>query len=152
MFEICNLTKRWFWSKVEYTFRKVVRFPLRVVEWFKIIFHDEDWDFEYLVTILEFKLNKIAKNIDKYSYHKYKDRDVKQIKEVLSHIQHYRNIEKFAGDYITEEETDLPIKEFLNRKRTFQQNNILKRNLELEKWHWQEIWWKISKHGQRWWS
>ncbi|MEI8388802.1 MAG: hypothetical protein WCG23_02845 [bacterium] len=124
----------------------------RLFVWIPVLWRDEDWDFEYLLEIVRFKLNRMSKNIDKYSYHLHKDRDVKKIKEVLSHIDHYKNIEKYAGDYVTEEETNLPIQDWLNRKLTSKQTYILKRNVELEKWHWQEIWRKISKNGQCWWS
>jgi len=36
------LLSEYFWSDVKYFMRKVLRFPVRVWEWKKILFHDED--------------------------------------------------------------------------------------------------------------
>ena len=155
MFNLCKLTKRWFWHEVKYTIRKILRFPLRVIEWSKIIFHDEDWDFSlYTLDLLEFKLQKMAKHLDKYSHHLYKDRDVKQIKEVIEHIKRYKDIDEYVlkeeCNYWTEKTEDgyHRMKDDMSKHGKF----LLKRSMDLEKWHWEEIWRKLSKYARGWWD
>jgi len=144
----------WFWSDVRYFIRKAIRFPSRIIKWAKIIFHDEDWDYAYLLYLLEFKLKNMAENLEKHSHHLYSDRDVKEIKVVISHIQHYRDIDKYVEreeyKFCTEltEDGYSRLKDNMTKRGRF----LLIRSRDLQEWHWKELWKKISRKGRGWWD
>lgn len=91
------------WSEYRYLVRKVIRFPLRVWKWKSIIFHDENWDYHYLVKVMEFKLKDLEKALREDPHHVNSDRRAKEIRIVLEHLKRYENIGKYTIDTDTDE-------------------------------------------------
>jgi hypothetical protein len=100
-----KLTNKFMWGDIEYTLRKIVRFPLRVWKWKNIIFHDENWDYAYLINVMEFKLRDIEKALREDPHHVNSDKRAKEVRIILAHLDRYRNIGKYT--------TDTDIEEFL---------------------------------------
>lgn len=147
-----------YWMKITYPFRKFCRFIERLIFWFPVLWKDEDWDSQYLLDLVEFKLKRMSVHLDKYSHHLYKDRDVKEIKTVLSHIDHYNSLNSCDDKYVEQTKSMSTWELTPEGNRRFKSNltkrekYLLKRNIELEKWHWNEIWRIISRKGRNWWD
>nr|WP_315196822.1 hypothetical protein [uncultured Flavobacterium sp.] len=75
--------KRIFWKKVwvwlrydaKYLHKEIYRGIKNLIYWFPIIWKDRDWDQRYIYEILETKIEKQARYIDKYGHHVNAKRD-----------------------------------------------------------------------------
>ncbi len=110
------LGNKFFWSKLEYTARKILRFPIRVIEFAKVIYNDDEFSEYSILDLIEFKLNRMAKahleqgkDYKKHGYNYLHDeRRYKEILVCLRCLDKYKNTEKYikTSDYnIWPEET-----------------------------------------------
>lgn len=98
-----NLTNSYRWGEFRYLVRKIFRFPIRVWKWREIIFHDENWDFQYLINVMEFKLKDMEKALREDPHHVDSDKRAREIRIVLEHLNRYRDIGKYTIDTDTDE-------------------------------------------------
>jgi len=78
-----SMTNPWYYFRSGY--RRIKRF----IAWFPIIWHDEDWDYAYLFKIMQFKISRIRKEVEKNQRHLNWEKDVRDMKvaeELLSRI------------------------------------------------------------------
>lgn len=162
------LTNEYFWSDVKYTIRKIVRFPVRVIEYSKVLFNHEYWCTGNMLTFLEFELDRMQKSIDKYSCYVGSEKDSREVRKVIEHIKRYIEVDKYT--------ISVDIDEYLDNHLSFYGEKDLDENGEplffrsgyedeklaekhfriheeqnkLELFHWKEIWKIISRKGQNW--
>ena len=152
-----KLTSEYFWSDVRYNTRKILRFPIRIWEFRKIIFNDEDWGSDYLMSIIEFKLLRLEKALRNDKWQANSDRRVKEIRIALNHLDRYRNIEKYTeaedSNYWLEPEHDDKGKILhyhFKTDRTPRGTRLIKHEMELERYHFSEFWRIVSAKMERW--
>jgi hypothetical protein len=51
----------------------------RLIKWIPIIWRDRDWDSQYLLKVLDFKIEMMYNYINEFGIHKYKHRELKQM-------------------------------------------------------------------------
>ena len=76
-----------------YYFRNGYRRFKRFIAWFPILWHDEDWDHAYLFKIMQFKISRMRKEMDRNQRHvgyEKNVRDMKVAEELLSRL-HFSN-------------------------------------------------------------
>ena len=73
--------------------RKFWRFILREIRWTPVLWNQEDWDFEYIYDLLEFKMKEIRKDMSKDIWHDQKvvQKSIKQIDICLARLDRFRN-------------------------------------------------------------
>jgi hypothetical protein len=89
-----------------------------LIYFFPIIWRDRDWDDTYLTRLMAHKLKRMEKSFEKYSMHKYVDRDIKNIRmcrilcERISEDEYYeRNYpwRKVNGKFIDNNQNDVDL-------------------------------------------
>ena len=75
-----KIFKKWWYFIGKYTHLNFIQGIKNLFKWFKIVWNDRDFDYVFILYILKFKLENIAKNIEKYSRHVGNERDVQRIK------------------------------------------------------------------------
>ena len=73
--------------------RKLGRFLLREIRWIPVLWNQEDWDFEYMYDLLEFKMKELRRDMSKDTWHDQKcvQRSIKQIDICLARLDRWRN-------------------------------------------------------------
>ena len=73
--------------------RRIGRFLARLIRWIPVLWKQEEWDFGYTYDILEHKIKEIRKCVSEDNWHATEcvEEELKQIDEVLSHLDKYRN-------------------------------------------------------------
>lgn len=100
--------KRSFWKKVRVWFRydakylhkEIYRGISNLIYWFPIIWKDRDWDYRYIYDILEAKIQKQARYIDKHGHHLNAKRDAEVMMTCV------RLMEKVSDGYYSSEMND----------------------------------------------
>jgi len=54
-----------------------------LISWFKVIWNDRNWDYNYIYIVLRKKLDNTRKCIKKYQHHVYWERDYNDISKVI---------------------------------------------------------------------
>jgi hypothetical protein len=132
------------------SFRKLKR----IIEWLPILWRDEDWDYQFLVKIIQFKLRRMADCIDRneiISDHK----KARQMRIVAGHLDRFQahsywDSNPYQGWHIGYTKEG-------KFKRKFNPDYIFpyaqdRQIHDLEEWHWNEAWRKIAKYGMGWWD
>ena len=72
---------RWSWGTAHLNIRAYCRDfyygVQNLVKWLPLIWHDRDWDWEYLAKIMEFKLRNMSKGFARYGTHSRADKDAR---------------------------------------------------------------------------
>lgn len=155
---------------------KIIRFCKKIkkiIEWLPVLWRDEDWDFEYMLDMLEYKLKRISNEIHKNNIiAKEAQREVFiGINQTLDHIKNYRNdteaFKEIHGDfYIPIDYKHEKLPDGCYRMITINENTRLPLTEEEDeaygKWlkesyifqqrEWDLIWDTIKKRGQGWWD
>jgi hypothetical protein len=64
---------------IKQLFRDIKRYIYNIIKWSPILWKDRDYDYEYILNVLAFKLQNISKYIDKHKSYKGYKRDVERI-------------------------------------------------------------------------
>ena len=160
------LFNSFFWHDVKYNLRKIFRFPIRVIEYAPYIFNIEDWDFNYFMTLMQYQLDRMQKNMDKYAMFVGSELVSREMREAVEHMKRFKEIDKYTIDVDTDE--------YLNNTFTFVSNvdkegkplgyqmahedeklsdkhfRIHEAQRRLEDFHWRELWKLVSKKARRW--
>ncbi len=152
-----KIFRLWYWKEVKYNTRKILRLPIRIIEFLPILINDEDWSFDYILSsVLVFKLRRLQKQIKENGGHTNTDKYAKQISIVLGHIERYYDIVEHSEKYVEQGNLDWTFEKTedgYNRiifNTTKRDDYLTKRNLILVKWHYEEIFRKLGKWSNRW--
>ena len=129
----------------------------RIIQYIPVIYKNEDWDYDYLVNLVEYKLTRIRDCIYNNSIvapSEARDTCI-QINQALDHIKQYRNATVCAPE-------DLPPYTFNFNEDgtiTFSEDEIFEKRQEffnkvneLEDKEWNLIWDTIKEYGRNWWD
>lgn len=99
------------WDNLTLPFRKV-KYGLRNLwDYFPLIWHDRDWDWEYLAILMEFKITRMANSIEKYGHHMRAAEDVKNMR-MCAYLLRRIIEDDYPGpiDYMMEQDEELLFK------------------------------------------
>ena len=155
--------------RIKRFFNKIIK----IFAYLPILWEDEDWDFEYLLILIKYKLSRMRDTIHKNNFiAKYEQRDIFiGINQVINHIDNYIN----DTESYKEINGDLPFKIRFRHKKlengcynliSWNEDENRQLNDEEEKIYtqyiinsndWQQKEWEaifdtIKKEGQKWWD
>ena len=93
-------------NDVVHFLNKQGRFIGRLFSWIPVIYSDEDWDYLYLLTIMEFKLKRMRKVIVEDDVHADASRTLKKIDIILGRMERFIYPEKFVGHFPCSDNVD----------------------------------------------
>jgi len=132
---ICN-------NEISYFLRKQGRFLKRIISWIPVLYNDEDWDYAYLLYIIDFKLKQIREVILDDDIHVDSSKTVKKIDIIRGRLDRYLNSEKYLGErperedtiffnedndadgFLTMKELSPEYKEYLNNMTVMEEKNF----------------------------
>lgn len=88
-----------FHNDLVYFVRKQFRFVVRLIKWVPVLYKDEDWDYRYLLDIIDFKLQRMRKVIEQDDIHGDVPTTLKKLDVIRGRMDRYLNCEKYIGDY-----------------------------------------------------
>lgn len=155
--------------RIKRFFNKIIK----IFAYLPILWEDEDWDFEYLLVLIKYKLSRMRDTIHKNNFiAKYEQRDIFiGMNQVINHIDNYIN----DTESYKEINGDLPFKIGFRHKKlengcynliSWNEDENRQLNDEEEKIYtqyiinsndWQQKEWEaifdtIKKEGQKWWD
>ena len=120
------------------------------VYYFRVIWKDRDWDYEYILDLLHHKLKRVSVYMDKYGAFKGKEKVILQINNTIKRIESFLN----ADDIYETKAQDL-LREIKNTKdnniKMMLQRKYFKECLDFEEKQWRKIWENIKNNGRKWW-
>ncbi len=130
--------------------QKLLKFPIRLVQYSPILFHDQDWDYGYMINIIVFKLKRMRSCLEKSTISDH-SLSITQINETIEHFR-----------YHLEPERGVPEQEVRNLLDCINENGVLEFNSEekayfdklneKEQESWEKAWNNIRMYGQNWWD
>ena len=92
--------------------RKLGRFILREIRWAKVLWSQEEWDYEYVYDLLEMKMKELKKDMSNDYWHDQKivQKSIKQIDICLARLDRWRNWLKYYY-YPTDDLIHVPTKD-----------------------------------------
>lgn len=141
---------------------------VKIIQWLPIIWKDEDWDYAYLLILLQYKLKrmKACLGYDKYIKHRELRDTIIDINKCISAIDEYINSDDIFEEYyekcpveIGHESKDskyISINIKTGKELTEEENHafvqhIIKRN-EFEQEKWNAIWDRLKDYAQKFWD
>ena len=152
---------------------KIKRFILKIIKIFQylpILWQDEDYDFEYLLLLIKFKIQRIKKEIIRNNIIVKEEQDgiCKSINNTIFHIDNYLNyaevFEKHYKDkyldfdftYNVEDNKIVTINKNTNKELTKEEEDkyttYIKSMYAYENQEWDAIWDSIKAEGGSWWD
>lgn len=124
--------------------RHIGRFVKRLPSYIKLAWQQENWDYEYMYDMLEFKMKELYQGLceDKWHAKHEVERRKLQIRVCLRRLDRYRNWDTyvdFPTDDLVSKETSFINKEKRKKALDFQLRNYNKFWSNLIKWH--RGWW-----------
>ena len=65
-----------------YKIRNFFDWIVKVISYSKLLWNDFDWDFTFILILLQYKIKRTRNNIGKYGIHEGKEKDCMQMKEI----------------------------------------------------------------------
>lgn len=132
---------------------KLGRFIRRLYIWFPVLWETENWDYIYLINIIELQLKEMERGFTKDKLFTTYQQEARKIRIVLEHIKRFKDIDSYT-------ETVAPNEWWANHVHWVPQDEVInKRHMlvyaredRLETWHFNEIFRRLSKHLRGWWS
>lgn len=155
--------------KIKRTIEKIKK----IIDYIPILWNDEDWDFEYLLLLLKFKLNRIKKCIHKNDIIvKHEQREIFiGINQAVHHIDNYLNSDEAFEEYVgkmpfevgfkTEKNNEgyynlITLNKQTQKPLTKEQDEIYNKYLidknNFQQKEWELIFDTIKQEGQKWWD
>lgn len=153
--------------------RKVIKKIKKIIDYIPILWNDEDWDFEYLLLLLRFKLNKIKDCIHENDIIvKHEQREIFiGINQAMNHIDNYLNSDEafeeyapkmpFEASFKTEKNNEgcynliilnKQIQKPLTKEEDELYNKYLIDKINFQQKEWELIFDTIKQEGQKWWD
>jgi len=154
----------WFYDTFIVPVKKVYRYSKRLIRWIPFLWNNENWDFHYLIDVLEFKLQELEEAQRTDDLHVGSEKRAREIRIVLEHIKRYKDIDKYTLD----NDTDEFLNNFYNEEikegeykgcfhHKHRDEKLYKKHMrviqhqdQLEDWHFKEIFKKLSRKGRDW--
>lgn len=133
-----------------YYIRKLGRFLIRIINWLPLLWKQEDWDFEYIYDLLEFKLKEIRKCLEKDDLHIDSPKCVKQISICLAYLDRYRHWEKYI-DFPVELKLEKTDDGLLTLRTSTKEKALCKKITAFEKDNFDMFWKRFVQWHTRWW-
>ena len=134
--------------------RKQGRFIARLFRWIPVLYKQEDWDYEYMYDLIDFKMQELLKWIEKDDIHTQDcvNRGIRQIKIVRRHLDKYRNWEKYI-DYPIDDIKHVPCEDGCCMIEYTNPENDKKREAvhRFEMHHYEMFWKTLKKWHTNWW-
>lgn len=67
-----------------------------ILKWLPVLWKDYDFDYQFLLNIIEFKLYCIQKHLEDWDITVSSKRNAKDIRIVIEHLKRYRDIENYV--------------------------------------------------------
>lgn len=156
-----------------YKVKKFLNKIIKICKYLPILWKDEDWDYEYILALLKYKLKRTRDCISRNQIISNGERrDICiQINQALDHLNNYANADEVYDDlrsplpfkvgHITvPTENDcwkmIMINKEANRRLTPEEDEIygtyLLNKHKFEQEEWEAAWDIIKEHGQGWWE
>ena len=133
-----------------YYIQKFGRFLKRIIRWLPLLWRQEDWDFEYIYDLLEFKLKEIQKCLAKDDLHVDSPKMVKQISICLAHLDRYRNWDKYI-DFPSEIKLEKTADGLITLCTSTEEKIACKKITNFEKYHFDMFWKRFVQWHKGWW-
>ena len=147
-----------FFRRLRHFFFQVVR----VFQYIPVIWKDEDWDYEYLLELMDYKLGRMEKRVGKFGT----PEEVEQIRETRKFINNYINYEEgyardvepepFELDFDISTNGMVAINKATNKPLTEEEDKIhteyIKNQYKYQEEQWGKIWDNLKKYLQGWWD
>ena len=79
---IFDIPYRWTWRTIlpilGHCWYSVRHGIVNIFRWIPVIWHDEDFDWEYLASVMEWKLRRMSRVFQKHGHHLFSDRDARR--------------------------------------------------------------------------
>lgn len=148
---------------------------IQLCQWLPIIWKDEDWDYDYLLILIQYKLKRIKACLwnNRIIEHKELRDTIIDINKCISAIDEYRSASEIYNEYYEQPSISIghskelsnslkgcyhykPISLETGKELTEKENSIYCqyiRNVHaFEQKKWEEIWDRIKEHGQKFWD
>ena len=133
--------------------RAIIKFfkkVFKVLQYIPVIWNNEDWDFDYILTLLRYKLVRTRDRIHSDNVICPEEaRDIYiQINQAIDHIDRYREggYEEFDVDF------SLTPLGSLTKEQQEKLYEVSMKRSDYEQEQWNLIWDTIKKYGQGWWD
>ena len=135
---------------------------VRVIQYIPVIWKNEDWDYEYILDLLDYKLSRVEKRLTKFG----SEEEVNQVRETRKHIKNYINYEEayakeveaepFEIDFDFRNNTFETINKVTGKVLTENEDKVYKEYLTRSyKWQgeeWDKIWDNFKEYLWHWWD
>lgn len=156
----------WFYDTFIVPVKKIYRYSKRLIRWIPFLWNNENWDFNYLIDVIEFKLQELEEAQRTDDLHVGSDKRAREIRIVIEHIKRYKDIDKYTLDNDTDEFLNNTYWEEIENsegrsygRMKHRDENLHKKHMRivehqsvLEDWHFKEIFKKLSRKGRNWWT
>lgn len=134
--------------------RHCFRFTKRLKTWIPLIWNQENWDFEYLYDLIEFKLKEFIQAQEQDYLHEQKgvQRRIRQIKICLAYLDRYRNWPNYY-DYPMDDIEHVKTETGYTLKHTNSINEAKRKGVHAyEKFNYDMFWKRFMQWHQGWWT
>lgn len=149
--------------------KKILKFPFKLAKWVPIIWRDEDWDWAFIMILLDFKLKNMEKCFRESDIAEDDKKTANQIKYARQLISRGADSDEWSWKKLDDDKykyyKDQYLKSWLknrNKHRSrrpigFNEYNDLQMRLftlrdKEQKIAWQRLWKFLSKTMQHWWN
>ena len=155
--------------------RRFISKIIKIVQYIPILWEDEDWDYDYLLTLIQYKLKRMRATLwsNKIVEHRELRDTIIDINRCIQSIDDYHDAHEVYETYYepapvkvghrTETDPENPhLSKFIDidletgKDLTERQNSLylswIKRTYEFEQEKWKEIWYRISDYAQKFWD
>lgn len=138
-------------DRIDTFFRSIHIGIKNIFKYLPIIWNDRDWDYEYCVKLLRFKLKNMSKYLKEEDILFEVDRICEEIDTTVEYIDNWLN----AYDIYENDNQEL-LQQLRDEHNSYEHNKLEKeyctKCYEFEEEQWSKIWLSINKNMQGWWS
>ena len=150
-----------------YSVKKFFKKIHKICEYMPVLWKDEDWDFDYLLELIEFKAKRMSKCIkeDNIIVEDSVREIEEQVAELCEHLANYRNINRivqapFEVEHLPVENENGTTSFIAQRKdtKTWTEEDekawhaYIKETIGKEQEEWHNFWQTLDKYAQGWWD
>lgn len=138
------------------------------LSWLPIIWQDRDWDWEYILSILQFKIIKVrdhtkecGNHVNDPKYIKEMNKAIKMIDEVISENPLEKEFANYYKKYGHPKQILVPTKEktsvmynckYISEKARLEYMNLLHEEMEAIQKNWNDLFDYLKDHMKNWWN
>lgn len=130
------------------TFLRLVRNTISYISWAHRNCADADWDFSVLLSLIQWKVGRMADNMEKHGVIENNERYARQMRYLVFLLERYMNDDYY---YKNMPEYDEDIVEMINRPRTPMEEMVIEESLRRERDAFRRIFRHMERYIERWW-